>query len=443
MKSHDKFIRDAIHGDLPFSKLELSLMDTAQMQRLRGIRQLGTSNLVYPSAVHTRFEHSLGTCFMAKKIMASIEDNGEFRFDERDKISVAAAALLHDVTHIPFGHTLEDERRVFPRHDADANRLDFFIEESRLGEILRRERILTKVLSLLKKRKLEPDKDAYLQQIISHTICADLMDYIRRDAKFCGLKLDYDDRIFRYFEIQDGCLILNLQHNSLFRHDAFSEVIHLLRIRYFLTERVYYHHAKIASGAMLSRIVEKSVECGFKKETLYSLTDDALIFYLMEHFNDDPEIRRLIKKYSARELYKRVYVLTDWNMDSEKRMELSRRFHKNEHGERGMLEKRIAKAAKIPGESVIVYAPPPSMNLKEADVLARVDNGPAQPLVSWKNKEVLSLQEKFGKLWKFYVFVDPEYSQRFRVITEMCESIFDMPNELPLIQRGQLSLFPV
>ena len=436
-----KNIRDAVHGDLPFTALEREIMDTRTFQRLRGIKQLGTSYYVYPGAVHTRFEHSLGTCFMAKKIMESIERNMHFFFSDAENVIIPLASLLHDVTHIPFGHTLEDERRIFPRHDMDKDRLQALLAEGEVGKILIRENLLGEILDLLVSHDLECS-NAYAWQIISHTICADLLDYLRRDTHFCGLKLDYDDRLFRYFLLEDGKLILNLQKNGLFRHDAFSEIIHLLRIRYFLTERVYYHHAKIASGAMLSRAVERAVEKGFKIERLLKLNDDSLIFLLGEQYKSDRAMKKLMEKYLSRQLYKRCYVLTDTNLKETDRRRLSEFYHLNLKGERGKVERKIAKAANIPHEAVIIYAPPPSMNLKEANVLAKIDDGPSRPLGSLGNREVTSLQEKFGKLWKFYVFIDPEYSQRFSVVSNVCADYFGFPNELHLIQKGQLSLFP-
>jgi len=438
-----KNIRDSIYGDIHFSGAELKVMDTQALQRLRGIKQLGTSYLVYPGAVHTRFEHSLGTSHMAKLIMESVERNSSFRFNPLDKKAISLAALIHDVTHMPFGHTLEDERRIFPRHDRDADRLDYFVSKGEIGAILREEKILNRVVKLLKSRALKPGEDAFSRQIISHTICADLLDYLRRDAKFCGLKLNYDDRIFRYFQIEDGRLILNLQKSGLFRHDAFSEVIQILRFRYFLTERIYYHHAKIASGAMLSRAVEIAVSNGFKTERLYQLSDDALLYILQNEFKSNQAIQRLVGKYLKRDLYKRVYVLTDLNLNPDERRKISKKYHINEKGERAVTEKRIAKTVKIPGEAVILYAPPPSMNFKEANVLVKVDDAPAQPLCNWQNREVQSLQAKYGTLWKFYVFVDSEYSQRFPIISDACGKFVGMPNELPLIQKGQLSLFPI
>ncbi|MBN1552309.1 hypothetical protein JW979_12625, partial [bacterium] len=163
---------------------------------------------------------------------------------------------------------------------------------------------------------------------------------------------------------------------------------------------------------------------------------------LDKEFSSDRVISRLIRKYQIRHLYKRCYVLTDTRLDDRKRENLSSMFHLNLKGERGKHEKQIARKANIPHEAVIIYAPPPSMNLKEANVLVKIDRRAARPLSEWQNKEVMSLQEKFGKLWKFYVFVDPEFAQRFSVISAQCETLFEMENELPLIQKGQLSLFP-
>src|SRR5512138_484739 len=100
-----KLIRDAVHGDVEMGPLEVELMDTPEFQRLRGIRQLGTAYLVFPSAVHTRFEHSLGASWMAQRMLQSIRRTSRVSSDDETLIRVAA--LLHDITHIPFGHTLE------------------------------------------------------------------------------------------------------------------------------------------------------------------------------------------------------------------------------------------------------------------------------------------------------------------------------------------------
>ena len=103
------------------------------VQRLRGIKQLGTASFVYPGCVHTRFDHSLGVSCVAKRIVAMLCDNGA-HIDKEQQQLISVAALLHDVTHVPFGHTLEDERRLFPRHDKGQRLSDLLNGE--LGDCL-------------------------------------------------------------------------------------------------------------------------------------------------------------------------------------------------------------------------------------------------------------------------------------------------------------------
>src|SRR5262245_2927852 len=123
-----KLIRDAVHGDIEMESLEVEIIDTPEFQRLRGIKQLGTASLVFPSATHTRFEHSLGTSWMAHRVLQVLERHRSISSEEKQVIRVSA--LLHDITHIPFGHTLEDERRVLPRHDKDDERCAYFLRHS-------------------------------------------------------------------------------------------------------------------------------------------------------------------------------------------------------------------------------------------------------------------------------------------------------------------------
>src|SRR6187549_1520459 len=164
-----KLIRDAAHGDIQLGPLEIELIDTPEFQRLRGIKQLGTAYLVFPSALHTRFEHSLGTSWMAHRLIEIARRTITLDDDEAQRIRVAA--LLHDITHIPFGHTLEDERRVLPRHDKDRERVRYFFEDSSVGRILSREGIQGEVISAL------TSGGTLQSDIVGGAISADLLDY--------------------------------------------------------------------------------------------------------------------------------------------------------------------------------------------------------------------------------------------------------------------------
>src|SRR5205823_312906 len=203
MSTKKKLIRDAVHGDIEMSGLEVELIDTPEFQRLRGIKQLGTAYLVFPSAVHTRFEHSLGTSWMAYRILQAVRRAEAISQDEERLIRVSA--LLHDVTHIPFGHTLEDERRVLPRHDKDEERVEHFLKHSAVGRILKREGLQDDFGGIIR------GDGTYLSDIIQGAISADLLDYLRRDTYFCGLSQYYDPRIFESFIIENGRLVMNLE----------------------------------------------------------------------------------------------------------------------------------------------------------------------------------------------------------------------------------------
>src|ERR1043166_5348581 len=172
--SKRKLIRDAVHGDIEMSALEVELMGPPEFQRLRGIKQLGTAYLVFPSAVHTRFEHSVGTSWMAHRILESVRRNHAIPEDDEKLIRITA--LLHDITHLPFGHTLEDERRVLPRHDKDEERVNFFFTQSSIGRILKREGIQEQVIATIR------GDNTFCSDIVGGAISADLLDYLRRDT---------------------------------------------------------------------------------------------------------------------------------------------------------------------------------------------------------------------------------------------------------------------
>src|SRR5438034_11833707 len=109
-----KLIRDAVHGDIEMSSLEVELMDTPEFQRLRRIKQLGLAYLVYPSAVHTRFEHSIGTLEATQKFIDAVDPDHQTISPEDHKVA-RTVGLLHDIGDVPFAHLLEDEGRFYQR----------------------------------------------------------------------------------------------------------------------------------------------------------------------------------------------------------------------------------------------------------------------------------------------------------------------------------------
>lgn len=400
------------------------------MQRLRGIKQLGTASLVFPGAVHTRFEHSIGTCAMAAKLLEALSAKG-CSIDAASKRAILAAALVHDVGHIPYGHTIEDERRLFPRHDTPA-RLSQALTAGELGAELARQKLTEEVLAILNKQHPRP----WCGELISGTICADLLDYLARDAFFCGLPGRYDARILRTLNIWDGHLYIAAEKNGIIRNDIVSEVLNVLRLRYFLTERVFFHHTKTATGAMISCAVERAASLGLTQETLFRLTDERLGALLEYEYGHDEVIAKVLSCLASRRVYKRAYVLTR-QVGQEYKKQLVENYHDN-IAARAEAESVLCQRCRLPAGDLIIYCPAANMQLKEANVLLKVNEDIPRPLSSLNVPEVAVMRENYRNLWRFYVFIHPRQLSKIHRISQVCEDFFGCENHLPALQSPQL-----
>lgn len=456
-------LRDPIHGDIELSSVEATLLDLPVMQRLRGIKQLGTAHLVYPGALHTRFDHAIGVCALAHRIVAGLRRAGR-AVSAEEEAAIGAAALLHDITHVPFGHTLEDERRLFPRHDKGARLARLLAGE--LGEALERLGLRREVGALLGqvgpgaglstaeittagipepviqgagmpgpeipagmgiRSSGEPVQamPAWAREIVSGTIDADLLDYLRRDSFFCGLAHDYDDRILRAFAIHDDRLVLRLVKRGMDRPDTRSEIVGVLRLRYFLTERVYYHHTKVVAGAMISKAVELALDGGLlREEELLELNDWTLLDRLAR--GDQPQAAALARRVLNRDLLKRGYVVSGRGVPLPLRETWVAHYHED-RDERARVERELASALGLPFSEVILYCPALTM-MKEANVavetsrgLARL-NDPGQEAFA----EIGALQERYAGLWRCYVFVPAQATRRAAAVAG---DLFGIPSE--------------
>lgn len=411
-------IRDPVHGDLAFTPIERRVMDTPSLQRLRGVRQTGTAYLVYPGCVHTRFEHSLGTCGMARRVIASVRANGTV-VSARNEQVVALAALVHDVSHLPFGHTFEDERKLFPRHDT-RERMAAFLDREDLARALDDSELREPVVALLTGAP-SSDVHPWMREVVASTVDADLLDYLRRDAYFAGLRQDYDDRVFSTFTVVDAQLAVDGAKMS-----TRTELLHLLRLRYFLTERVYFHHAKVISGAMIAKAVEKAVQSGLTERDLYDQTDDGLLRLLRG--SDDPVVARLVERVAARDLLKRAYTLSAADIGRRSRDDLIARFHRSPSA-RQELEASLAREASLPPEDVIVHCPDIS-SIKEASVTIHTNGGLRRLNEPADNPpyDVKAVEDQHERLWRFYVFAPAEARE---AVGRLAREALGFPSGLP------------
>lgn len=409
-------VRDPVHGDIVLTGEEVMLLDTPQMQRLRGIRQLGAAYLVYPGATHSRFEHSLGTLYWAERILQVLahEPGG---VDAEDRRTIRLGALMHDVSHIPFGHTFEDERALFGRHDRP-ERLRRFLADGELGERLARLDPSGAVMNLLTGAVADWRRD-----VVAGSLDADLLDYLRRDAYFCGLPKAYDDRVVRSFARIDGRLGLDLRQGGLDREDVRTEAVELLRLRFFLTERVYYHHAKLAAGAMVAKAVERAVEDGGLVEADIYPLEDAGLLALLARSGEDPAA--LVADFGRRRLVKRAYVVTAGGVGPSGQDALLRRYR--ERAGRREAERELARAAGVDPRFVILHCPPP-MPLKEASVPVATRGGvfALDAPGGGSAEELRSLKGLHAGLWKFTAFGPADARER---LGRAAAELIGRPNE--------------
>jgi HD superfamily phosphohydrolase len=276
-------IKDSVHDHIEVEGVAADLLDTPAVQRLRRISQLGTVKLVYPSANHTRFEHSLGVYHLADRALNSLGIEGT----EAER--VRAAALLHDIGHAPFSHNVEDllYRETGLYHD-DVGDL---LADSRVGDVLA-------------DHDLDPDRiagliagDGRLGQLVSGELDVDRMDYLVRDAHHTGVPygtIDHE-RLVRELRFADGQLVLaagNVQTAES-----------LLVARALMNPTVYTQHTARISKAMLRRATERLLDETDVTAREVRRWDD---YDLLTAFRRTEPTREFARRYDNRSLYKRA-----------------------------------------------------------------------------------------------------------------------------------------
>lgn len=243
---HYKDIRDPIHGFVGVTKRECEILDSPQMQRLRRIKQLACTNLVYPGATHTRFEHSLGVLHIADRIAQRLN------FNSHEQEVVRMAALLHDVGHGPFSHVFENVMKKIHGDYNHAEIAGLIINNTGLGDLLGKFR--EEVVSLL----VYPEKHGKLGYLISSELDADRLDYLLRDSYYVGVeygRFDLERIIHTLHVIKDpgGAEELVVKWKG-------REAVTGYRLaRCYMHLQVYQHHTRLITNAMLIRCLEKAI----------------------------------------------------------------------------------------------------------------------------------------------------------------------------------------
>lgn len=344
-------ITDPIHRYIRFTELEREIIDTPVFQRLRKIRQLAGAHLVYPSAQHTRFEHSLGTMHLAGLAGQTLLDKGYI--EKKDQLEgLRLAALLHDIGHGPFSHLFEEV--LIGRGMSTSS-------HENMGKKIIRETII--------KDKLEKygyDSDSicnlsfgespfmFYNEIIAGGLSSDIMDYLPRDSFFTGVeygKIDYYRLISSFEVLSNGHLGIN--------KSAINSLESMLISRFQMFKAVYFHKTvRSAEVMLLHSLLLADRQLNFSDlsvDEYIEYTDDKTIDIILSLKNNDRAVK-LAKDYKNRILLKCVYDKFLQNKGTSNNIKLTKR-------QKGVFN-RIINSLKIENDFVFIdISRAPSMPL--------------------------------------------------------------------------------
>lgn len=450
-------IRDPIHGDIRLTSYEYRALITREMQRLRTVKQLGLTDMVFPGASHSRLSHSIGCVARVEQILRTIEERDGVRIDQDLRLSARLYALTHDVLHIPFGHTLEDELGLFPRHDKNQARCERLIhdEKSQLGNVLRETEIGQALIPHLAGETTLKTGPMIFIDLVSGIMGADVLDYIDRDAYFCGLDSRIDSAIFRQFRIyalpqaENRRLVSLISGKYGLRVDREYAVETILKERYALFLKVYTHSTKAAASALLGKgLAEemtpiKSSRKQIRQEDIEWMSDDVLIHRLAASARPIP--KRAAAQLMYRNLPQGVYRgLMLGEPERDERNYRNRLAWLDSKGiatweKRREVEIELARQVGIEPYQVIIYCPPKAPGYQQVEHWVTLTKGTSPPQQgSAFGGEIARRHLGLWELWVFAVDVnDP--TQRSR-LADVAQDRFGMDNMIK-VDRLQGRLF--
>jgi len=295
-------ITDPIHKYIRITDLEKKLIDTEVFQRLRKIRQLAGAHLVYPSAQHTRFEHSIGAMHLAGLAAETLLDKGYITYKE-DVESLRIAALLHDIGHGPFSHLFEEVLR-----ENESNKLTHEI----IGKKIIKESIIIDILGkygydtdYVCKLSFGESQKMFYDEIIAGSLSADIMDYLPRDSFFTGVEYGKVD----YHRLISSLEVLSNDHLGI-NKSAINSLESMLISRYQMFKAVYFHKTVRAGEVMLLHsLMSADKQLNFSNfciEEYLDYTDEKTIDIICS-LKENKFASDLALDYKKRKLFKCVY----------------------------------------------------------------------------------------------------------------------------------------
>lgn len=330
----EKIYRDSVHNiirlrtDSDEGRLLVRLIDAAEFQRLRRIRQLGLAHFAYQAAEHSRFTHSLGAMHLATRTLAKLELS--YKIAEEARIAVRCAALLHDIGHGAFSHVIEPILGF--RHEE-------FTIEALLSDETEVARILRSFSADLPERVASIIRGDFrpraLAQLVSSQLDVDRMDYLLRDSLMTGAKYGIFDLewIIKSLEIDEANDRLYVAARGLYAVEDY------LQARYYMFRQVYFHRTLRAAEAVLHSLLRRAFRVYaddpgrlyVSRQTAFEKILKGERLSLAEHLElDDHDVMFHIKRWQTSEdavladlakrfLHRRLFKAFDLDMPEDRR----------------------------------------------------------------------------------------------------------------------------
>ena len=264
-KKFDKIVNDPIYGFITINnRLILNLIEHSYFQRLRRISQLGLTHLVYPGAIHSRFQHAIGCMHLATKAINQLQKKGH-KITKLEENSLKIAILLHDIGHGPFSHALENSIVNNIPHEKISYLFMEKLNKDYKGD-------LTLAIEIFKNKY----KKKFLHQLVTSQLDIDRLDYLKRDSFFTGVTEGNigSDRIINMLNVVNDKLVI--EEKGIYSIEKF------LSSRRLMYWQVYFHKTVVSAENMLIQCLKRAKELVRKNNEIY--TTPSLLFFLKSNF---------------------------------------------------------------------------------------------------------------------------------------------------------------
>ena len=354
VKDSEKIFNDPIHGHIELHPLLVKIIDTPQFQRLRNIKQLGVSYFVYPGASHNRFEHCIGTCYLAGKLTRHLQEIHPEKIDDRDVLCVEIAGLCHDLGHGPFSHMFDvkflpkaNPNTSWTHEQGSCDMFSYLVEDNKLEDEFKKYNLkIPNDIIFIKEMingPLDHDQNlsqsnqqvwpyrgrkqnkSFLYEIVSNDrnkVDVDKWDYFARDCYHLGIRNSFDhNRFMKFLKV----LTVEGEFPQICARD--KECINLYEMfhtRSVLHKRAYQHRVSTAIETMVCDallLADKHIEFAGKNSKMlkisetvkdpvaYSKLSDHIFYQILYSTNSSDDMqaaRAILQRILRRDLYKFV-----------------------------------------------------------------------------------------------------------------------------------------